>query len=306
MNSTSFNASHKRKRESKSPAPVSKYKHNKFVPQGHLTDETIDRILGVKQKKTKGKARKSSVGVSDSSEDDEGNTPRRFTIYVQVWSEAPIEKKSGKGAKASMAVVSRGPCKMDTAHSFRSFKQDIAKVLPCRLTMLPVTKFEWKFENQAQSAPRKKIADEAGYEALLDAIKAKRAAENIVIWLYTPKPAKDEQDWDTGDADYVERPFNFDEEAADTHTTKGLIDDMSTKRRKAEAELESLYPIGRYPLFPHLRVWHDERMGSYFELTEIRVKVWANSIAAGRADTSAPPTTKHFTEKLKVPRPPPE
>jgi hypothetical protein len=59
--------------------------------------------------------------------------------------------------------------------------------------MLPVTKFEWKFENQAQSAPRKKIADEAGYEALLDAIKAKRAAENIVIWLYTPKPAKDEQ-----------------------------------------------------------------------------------------------------------------
>lgn len=53
---------------------------------------------------------------------------------------------------------------------------------------------------------------------------------------------------------------------------------MSTKRKKAEAELHSLYPVGRYPLFPDIRVWHDERMNTYYELTEMRVKVWANSI----------------------------
>lgn len=112
--------------------------------------------------------------VSETSEDEESNAPRGFTVYVQVWSETPlVEKKSAKGAKASISIVSRGPFKMDTSRTFQSFKQDIAKVLPCRLIMLPVAKFEWKFENQAQSAPRKKIADEAGFEALLDAVKAK-------------------------------------------------------------------------------------------------------------------------------------
>ncbi|KAG2150765.1 hypothetical protein DEU56DRAFT_962190 [Suillus clintonianus] len=320
VDSASFSSSHKRKRDSsdlalaaaeRSSGPsANKYKDNKFVPQGRLTDEAIDRMLTGKKKKlsAKGKSTKPSVTVSETSEDEESNAPRRFTVYVQVWCEtALVEKKSAKGAKVSITIVSCGPFKMDTSRTFQSFKHDIAKVLPCRLTMLPVAKFEWKFENQAQSAPCKKIADEAGYDALLDAVKAKRAAENIVVWLFTPKPAKDEQDWDMGDPDYVERPFNFDEEAgAASRTTKSLIDDMSSKRRKAEAELHSLYPVGRYLLFPDMRVWHDERMNTYFELTEMRVKVWANSIAAGRADTSAPPTTNHFTQKLKVPRPPPD
>ncbi|KAG0692151.1 hypothetical protein DFH29DRAFT_1009257 [Suillus ampliporus] len=296
MDSMSFSASHKWKRDSPGLASAAsesslglstnKYKYNKFVPQGRLTDEAIDRMLTGKKKKSsaKGKLTKSSVTVSDTSEDEESNAPRRFT-----------------GAKASITILSRGPFKMDMSRTFQSFKQDIVKVLPCRLAMLPVTKFEWKFENQAQSAPRKKIADEAGYEALLDAVKAKQAAENIVVWLFTPKPAKDEQDWDMGDPDYVEHPFNFDEEGgAASHTTKSLIDDMSTKQRKAEAELHSLYPVGRYPLFPDMRVWHDERMNTYFELTEMRVK------ATGRADMSAPPTTNHFTQKLKVPHPPPD
>ncbi|KAG1724073.1 hypothetical protein EDB19DRAFT_1834311 [Suillus lakei] len=191
----SFSGSHKRKRDS--PDLVSaatecllgpstnKYKYNKFVPQGRLTDEAIDWMLTGKKKKLSAK---------------------------------------GKSMKPSVTV------------------------LPCQLTMLPVTKM--KFKNQAQSAPHKKIVDEAGYEALLDAVKAKQAAKNIVVWLFTLKPAKDEQDWDTGDPDYVECPFNFDEEAgAASRTTNSLI-------------------------------------------------------ATGRADMSAPPTTNHFTQKLKVPHPP--
>ncbi|KAG1852585.1 hypothetical protein C8R48DRAFT_676094 [Suillus tomentosus] len=134
IDSTPFNASQSHKRN--------------FVPQGCLTNKPIDWILARKQKKTKGKARKFSVRVSDTSENEEGNAPRKFTVYVQVWSEAPM----GKGAKVSVMIVLWGPCKMDTAHTFQFFKQDIMK---------------------AQSVPHKKIADEAGYDTLLDAVKAK-------------------------------------------------------------------------------------------------------------------------------------
>ena len=64
-------------------------------------------------------------------------------------------------------------------------------ILSCKLGALPVLKFEWKFEGQPQSALCKKIADEAGFEALINAIKAKCATENIVVWLYIPEPTTD-------------------------------------------------------------------------------------------------------------------
>lgn len=121
---------------------------------------------------------------------------RDFTVYLQVWSTATTTepKRSGRAAKTitTTSSVNKGPFKFDTSHSFTEFQSQVAATLPCRLTLLPVPEFEWKFEKEAQNAPRKKIADAAGYEALVDAIKKKRATENIVIWLHLPKPAKEE------------------------------------------------------------------------------------------------------------------
>ncbi|KAG1765870.1 hypothetical protein EV702DRAFT_1204397 [Suillus placidus] len=294
VDSESFkaNPSQKRKRDSDPDfaladenlpgSSVKKFIGNRFIPQG-ITDAQVDRILGGKQKKStgKGKARK------DTDRDD--TSMGRGTG----------RKKPGKAAKTpTITFISKGPFKMDTSKTFEMFKRGVAEVLPCRTSMLPVAKFEWKFDNQAQSAPHKKIANRAGYEALIDAINAKRVADNVVVWLYTPKPAKDEEDWDTGNPDHIEEPFDFDQEA-DSGSHKSLISDMATKRRLAEEELQKEYPLGRYAKFPYKRVWHNDRNDTYFELTP----------AAGKADKSAPPLLAHFADdkKLKVPScvPPP-
>ncbi|KAG2737688.1 hypothetical protein P692DRAFT_20851782 [Suillus brevipes Sb2] len=178
---------------------------------------------------------------------------------------------------------------MNTSKTFETFKREVVEVLPCRTSMLPVAKFEWKFDNQAQSAPRKKIVNRAGYEALIDAINAKRVADNVVVWVYTPKPAKDEEVSILTLAHCFEQRFTF--LLAMSH--KSLI------RRLAEEELEKEYLLGRYAKFPHKRVWHNIRNDTYFELT----------LAAGKADKSAPPLSVHFADekKLKVPScvPPP-
>lgn len=212
-----FNPSQKRKQESDDhdlalvdenlPGPsIKKFVGNRFVPQG-ITDAQVDRILGGKQKK--GKARK-DTDRGDPSEDEERDPPRKFTVYVQVWAEAQAEKKPGKTVKTpNITFISKGPFKMDTSKTFEMFKREVAEVLPCRTSMLPVAKFEWKFDNQAQSAPRKKIANRAGYEALLDAINAKRVVDNVVVWLYTPKPAKDEEVSILVSAHCFEQQFTF-------------------------------------------------------------------------------------------------
>ena len=207
---------------------------------------TVQRAKVVQQQL---KQRKKMKGCVDRSEDEDGsatdtaaNEPRQFTVYVQVYTASPDScKPAGKSAKVpAMKIISKGPFKCDTAAAFYSFKSRVAKALPCWVSALPVSKFEWKFENQAQGAPRKKVADESGYEALLDAVKAKRLHENVVVWLYTPTPKKVEevqfscvtlcslmpsnlqfqQDWDMGDADYVDQPFDVNNEL-DTRQSNG-------------------------------------------------------------------------------------
>jgi len=103
-------------------------------------------------------------------------------------------KPTSKSMKApAMKIISKGPFKCGTAAAFFALKSHVAKALPCWVSVLPVSKYEWKFENQAQGAPQKKVADEAGYEALLDAVKEKHLHENIVVWLFTPTPKKVEE-----------------------------------------------------------------------------------------------------------------
>lgn len=131
----------------------------------------------------------------DESEKEDLEPPRKFTVYVQVYQITPVlEKKATRGSKitTTTSFMSKGPFRFNTSQSFGKFKMEVLSVLSCDFSLLPVPKFEWKFEGQPQSAPRKKVADETGFQALLDAIKAKRATDNVVVWLYTPKPPTDE------------------------------------------------------------------------------------------------------------------
>ncbi|KAG2741765.1 hypothetical protein P692DRAFT_20750369 [Suillus brevipes Sb2] len=318
---SAFSTSSSRKRKQAGEGlqkPSGKKQKLHDIPLDDDVDDEIDQLLLQKPKKTSAargkKVRERSISPSnagDGTADEDADAPRKFMVYVKVWSASmTTDKKSGKTSKGPPATITKGPFKSDMAQTFPKFKHEIAKVLPCQPTMLPVLKFEWKFENQAQNAPRKKIADEAGFEALVDAVRAKRREslqrtnDNVVVWLYTPKPLKEEEDWDTGKPDYVENPLDFDEEAGleqGTQSKKALI--VGRHKYDSIMELQKLYPWGQCPVFPHMRVWHNKSNNTYFELTQMRISVWATAIAAGRATTSIPPTSLHFADdkKLKMP-----
>jgi hypothetical protein len=80
-------------------------------------------------------------------ENDTKNLPRRFTVYVQVWTSI-IEKRAGSSKLKHVDIVTKGPFKTDTASNFLSFQEQVAKALPCRLLSLPATKIKWKFKSQ--------------------------------------------------------------------------------------------------------------------------------------------------------------
>ena len=106
-------------------------------------------------------------------------------VHLQVY-QTVVEKKPGQGSKSSMATsfVLKGPFSFNTLFSFAKFKMQVSSALSCDISKLPVSKFAWKFEGQSQSAPHKKIANEASFEALLDAIKMKCTTKHVVMLLY--------------------------------------------------------------------------------------------------------------------------
>lgn len=104
------------------------------------------------------------------------------------------------------------------------------------------------------------------------------------------------KNWDTGDEDHVEKPFNFDQEAstavppdavsakeqivwsyplarADADVPQAAIGSNS---RPIEEQLQEKYPMDNSPLFSGKRIYQNGQ--HYWELTTLRLKVWAAAI----------------------------
>ncbi|KAI6030343.1 hypothetical protein EDC04DRAFT_2605297 [Pisolithus marmoratus] len=94
-----------------------------------------------------------------------------------------------------------------------------------------------------------------------------------------PAPKKDEENWDTGAPDYIDQPFDFDQETnGELSGTKIQLDGMVWKVKAAQAEIECTYPVGGCALFPNKQVWHNKQNDTYFELSHVQTKYWAVNI----------------------------
>jgi len=129
--------------------------------------------------------------------DDNNADIHTFTVHIQVFTTESVTdpKRHGKVAKTTTTTktVTRGPFEFDTSHSFANFQCKVAGALPCHKALLPVSKFEWKFDKESKSAPQKRLTDHAGFDALVKAIKKMQVMDNVVVWLRLPKPTKDEE-----------------------------------------------------------------------------------------------------------------
>ena len=173
------------------PSSVTNKQTQELTTESKLLPKRLKKDVAA----TTGSSTKPTMTEASATDEESGEEQSRtFTVHIRVYETAAAEKKCGRGTKTAMTTfTSKGPFKLDTLSSFARFKMKIASkpILSCELGALPVSKFEWRFEGQPQSAPCKKIADEAGFEALIDAIKAKHATKNVVVWLYTPEPTTD-------------------------------------------------------------------------------------------------------------------
>ena len=139
--------------------------------------------------KEKGTKAKKTVELWDDSEDEDDDPPKKFTVYLDI--EGPkVAAAGGSHSKSAPPplTIKRGPFFHETNQSFAAFKKSIGAVTPCNPEMIVLNSLVWKFETP-MGGPRRPLPNEVGYEAMIGAVREKKGAS--VIFVYMPPPKKD-------------------------------------------------------------------------------------------------------------------
>lgn len=126
--------------------------------------------------------------------DTDDETPPRFTVYIHITAPEPaIPARLQRGAAkpAPAKLVKKGPFfwTIDDSSSFATFKEALAKTIPCKQALLPVTQMEWRYEKPANDSNKLPVS-EAGFEAM--AVSLAERKKDFVILIIMPPPGKDE------------------------------------------------------------------------------------------------------------------
>jgi len=137
---------------------------------------------------------KAKTNVFNEEEDDELEPSKQITIHLFIESTMSTTNKSQSKAVASSATktLQRGPIFHDTADSFDVLQTTIAKLAPCAVKNLVISKMWWKFE-MPLGGLHKLLANDIGYNAMVSAAKAKKG--DVAVFVYMPPPVKVEEVW---------------------------------------------------------------------------------------------------------------
>jgi len=84
---------------------------------------------------------------------------------------------------SAVKTLQQGPIFHDTADGFDVLQTTIAKLAPCAVKNLVVSKMQWKFETPLGGL-RKLLANDTGYDAMVSALKTKKG--DVAVFVYMP------------------------------------------------------------------------------------------------------------------------
>jgi hypothetical protein len=143
-----------------------------------------------KKKTTKKKNPKNPYNIFDDEDAEE--PPARFTVYFTIEGPKPVTASTSRARAAPVPValiIPKGPFFHFVTDSFSKLKERIAMETPCNINLLATEGLTWKFEKPL-NAPRRVMANQAGYDAMITAVKAK-PSDTCTVEVYMPPPRKD-------------------------------------------------------------------------------------------------------------------
>ncbi|KAI0061308.1 hypothetical protein BV25DRAFT_1826785 [Artomyces pyxidatus] len=249
---------------------------------------------------------KLGYGNNNSSSDD--NDKPEGTAYIlvevpRVPALAPARGSSRSKARASeptMSSVQRGPFFFPLSISYDSFLEALAASTPCGRDRLVVNKLFWRFDKPKNSG-LKALSDSAGFKAMMKALNERNKDHVIHIHMPRPKENEDQVCWDTGKDEKGDNPeFKLDDDEGKFNPGQAREQAMGLDAGSEEAldQLKEKFPVGNCPKFPEMRVYAKD--GIYWELNDLRLRVWAVHMHKGTATIDNPPASTHFSLKASI------
>ena len=172
--------------------PPKKAKHGRPPKRKQLsendTPSSLPKPTASKKKKTVSK-----TAIFDI-EDDEVLEPPPQSITAHLHLESTIEVVSHTRGKQTSSTSTRltqcNPFIFTVKDDFDTFIDTVAKAANCLPWHLAQSRLRWRFETLANLQP-KLIANEVGYQAMIQAVKTHR--KDQVVFLFVPQPTLPEQ-----------------------------------------------------------------------------------------------------------------
>ncbi|KAJ7037749.1 hypothetical protein C8F04DRAFT_1256631 [Mycena alexandri] len=225
---------------------------------------------------------------------------------------ASTDSESGEAVEMSFCALppkttTLGPFEFATPITFPDFVEIIAHACQTKTANLNLPSLQWKFDrpNNAKLMP---VTNATGFKVMLKALTDRHKDYVFSIFMAPPSVIKAELPWNqSGDAG-AKGPLDFEygiDDMPGGSSVLSIREQLTSIDKASSTELNELleaYPINNNPLFPGKRILHNTT--GYFELTDIRLRVWAVAKAKGTAMLTEPPASNHFFKNQTI-KPPP-
>ncbi|KAI6150461.1 hypothetical protein BKA82DRAFT_4352310 [Pisolithus tinctorius] len=242
--------------------------------------------------------------ISDSEDSVAEPPPQSITAHLHLETSVEVLART-RGKSTSSTSVKLTQCNpfiftvKDTFDTFIDAVADAADTMPWHLA---AEQLRWQFETPA-NLQLKLVTNEVGYRAMINAVKSRK--KDQVIFLYVPRPIPRElptiEEKKRGRGKSSGAARELDDEPLPDLSIKSQIDSLRNRSANELKELQDKYPVGNHPRFPNKRIYASG--GLFWELTPLRLQIWANAIAAKppTATCDTPPMSNHFTKASAIP-----
>ncbi|KAJ7155294.1 hypothetical protein C8R46DRAFT_1041461 [Mycena filopes] len=269
-----------------------------------LDDSDSDCAVSSNERSKKKKKKQKAPTTDDDDDDD--TVDMSFCLYVQT-PPPPILSTRRNTKPLPPKVTTLGPFEITSASSFSEFISVIAAACDTNKANLSLDSLQWKFDRPANSKA-KPVTNDVGFRVMVKALVARRKDYDFSVLMAPPSAVKTELPW-ARPGESSKTPMNFefgvDDLAGGGAGVLSIRDQIDGIDKASNADLEALmeaYPVDNDPLLPGKHIFRNAT--GYFDLTQMKLRVWAVAKAKGTATLTEPPASNHFSKSqaIKPPR----
>ncbi|KAJ6587613.1 hypothetical protein DFH09DRAFT_1274490, partial [Mycena vulgaris] len=284
----------KKTKTSKRKADTVKAEATEYTLESDSSVEILDNSPRPKKKK------RSKVPAAASDDDDP--VEMAFCVYVETPAPAILNVRKGNQKPLPPKTTTLGPYEFISSISYPDFLRVVADGCRTKPANLDRNSMQWKYDRPASAKP-KPLTNETGFTVMIKQLKARHKDYAFSVFMSPPNDVKEELPWirlgaEQDDGNDGGGPPDFDYNIDDLKaggsvlSIRDQIAGIDSASNEQFNQLLEKYPINNSPLFPGKRIYHNET--GYFDLTDIKLRVWAVATAKGQATIDKAPASSHF------------